>query len=98
MKLINKSIYTIVLSLFMVIAFSQQSSFEKNNLDNILTNEISTPRAELSSPNPQVSNNPEVLHDNPEAAPIDDYQFYLLGLGVLLTGIVVYRRNQLEKA
>ena len=100
MKLINKSIYVLVLSLFMVVAFSQQSSFEKNNLSNNLTNELS-PRAEISSTTEQVENQQEVLSDgNPggEYVPIDDYQFYLVGLGVLLTGIVVYRRNQLEKA
>lgn len=98
MKLINKSIYTIVLSLFMVVAFSQQASFEKNNLSNNLSNEFSSPRAELSAPSGQLNTDPEVNAPPPGGVPIDDYQFYLVGLGVLLTGIVVYRRNQLKKA
>ncbi len=108
MKLINKSIYVLVLSLFMVVAFSQQSNFERRDLNPNVTRDLSTPSLQQTTLSPQNGNEPQAPQTGPGdgdgneggemAVPIDDYQFYLVGLGVLLTGIVVYRRNQLEKA
>lgn len=101
MKLINKTILTLVLSLFMVVAFSQQASFEKNNLNNNLSNEIGSTKPQISTYSSQMDNESEVLSTGDpggQIVPIDDYQFYLVGLGVLLTGIVVYRRKQLQQA
>ncbi|MDG4949955.1 hypothetical protein NLM59_03370 [Weeksellaceae bacterium KMM 9724] len=110
MKLINKSILTIIFSLFTIVAFAQRSGLQQDlsrDLNRDLSGQLNT--------SPTLTPIAEGPADNVGAAgasgdapgpggcfecevPIDDYQFYLVGLGVLLTGIVVYRRNQLQKA
>lgn len=103
----NKFIITILFTLISVIGFAQNSfkSYESNNLNNELSTFPQTPKSSLQVGDATISNSQESIPSGSGApgpgdqwVPIDDYQFYLVGLGVLLTGIVVYRRNQLQKA
>ena len=110
MKLINKSILTIIFSLFTIVALAQKTGFQVNDQPD-LNPKITRDFDSSFDSTPSIGENNE---DDPSTTlssggggvtpgegnwvPIDDYQFYLVGLGVLLTGIVVYRRNQLQKA
>ncbi|MDG4944866.1 hypothetical protein NMK71_00415 [Weeksellaceae bacterium KMM 9713] len=107
MKLLNKSILTIIFSLFVVVAFSQQSNFERKNLNPEFSTDLRTPRLQHTVGSSQTVIGEEAPvqvqgegdgNEGGNLVPVDDYQYYLVGLGVLLTGIVVYRRNQLQKA
>ena len=105
MKLINKSILTIIFSLFTIVAFAQRSDLQQDlsrDLNRDLGGQLNT-NPTLTPTNPDgnsvvSASTTDAPTDGGQFVPIDDYQFYLVGLGVLLTGIVVYRRKQIQQA
>ena len=92
MKLINKSILTIIFSLFTIVAFAQRSGLLQDlsrDLNRDLSGQLNTSPNVITTPaqGNQTTNNESLNSGQPgdgsEWVPIDDYQFYLLGLGVL---------------